>query len=66
MASVGVSRELEKIFPSMALEVESLDFTTLSGAIKVASLWGEAEDWTYVKAPAAWPARTDWDGEPPP
>ena len=49
-----LSNELEKIFPSVGLEFLRLDTQRLDMAINLASFWGDAADWPYVKAPASW------------
>ena len=43
--TTGTSRELDKIFPSVALEFTLLNLTSLKTSVAVASFWGDSEDW---------------------
>ena len=52
------SNDLEKIFPSVGIEFTRLNPANLDVAINLASFWGDAGDWPYVKAPPSW----DGDG----
>lgn len=53
----GISNELEKLFPSVALEFIELDVARVRAKLRVASFWGDSPDWTYVRAPSSWPVR---------
>lgn len=50
------SNELERIFPSVALEFSRLDVASLDVSVRIASFWGDAPDWPYVRPPTAWVA----------
>ena len=50
-AGAATSHELEKLFPSSALEFSRLDLSRLSAVVNLASFWGDSIDWTYVRAP---------------
>ena len=50
----GRSLELEKLFPSVSLEFGAFDVSTMSGTLSVASFWGAAEDWPFVRTPTSW------------
>lgn len=55
------SRELDKIFPSSALQFNQLDLNTLQADISIASFWGDSEDWPYVTAPTCWKGAGTFD-----
>lgn len=52
--TVPLSNELEQMFPSVAVEFESLDLQKVDTSIKLASFWGDEVDWPYVRAPPSW------------
>ena len=54
-ASPSISRDLERLFPSAAVEIRALNATGLRSSIALTSFWGEPTDWPYATQPDSWP-----------